>query len=68
MPADHRIHKEWLGKQIEHVDKNPQKLNSTLQELRATVNASPRLRMLTTSMYQEIPNKKLVLFVYNKIK
>lgn len=58
MPADHRIHKQWLNKQIDHVDKHPRELNSTLKELRDVVDKSPRLRMLTVSMYEEIPNKK----------
>lgn len=58
MPADHRIHKKWLGDQVEHVDKHPQQLNQTLRELEATVNASSRLRMLATSMYDEVPSKK----------
>lgn len=60
MPADHRIHKQWLGEQVDHVDNNPQKLNPTLKELQSLVDSSPRLRMLATSMYQEVPNKKCV--------
>lgn len=58
MPTDHRMHKQWLDKQIKHVDANPKELNPVLKEFADMVKSDARLRMLSTSMFEEIPRKK----------
>jgi len=58
MPADHRIHNQWLSKQVEHVDKNPKDLNPVLKEFAAMIKGSAKLRMLAEAMFEEIPHKK----------
>lgn len=62
LPADSRVHKEWLKKQAEHVDKNPKDLIPVLQEFKAFIETNPRIRMLFTQMWDEVPMKK----PYNK--
>lgn len=57
MPSDRRVHKEWLRKQVEHVDKNPKGLVPVLQEFKDFIESTPRIRMLFTQMWDEIPNK-----------
>jgi len=60
MPADHRTHNAWLGDQVKHVDKNPVKhedLNPVLKEFGDMIYKSPKLRMLSTAMFEEIPNR-----------
>lgn len=58
MPSDSRVHKEWLQKQVDHVDKNPKGLVPVLQEFKDFIESNPRIRMLFTQMWDEIPNKK----------
>ncbi|KAF2773414.1 hypothetical protein EJ03DRAFT_265080 [Teratosphaeria nubilosa] len=62
LPADHRIQKEWLGKQIEHADKNPKELVPVLQEFKDFIEMNPRIYMYFNSMFDEVPVKK----PYNK--
>lgn len=62
MPADSRVHKEWLNKQVEHVDKNPKELIPVLQEFKTFIETNPRIRMLFTQMWEEVPMKR----PYNK--
>lgn len=57
MPADHRIHNNWLSEQVKHVDNNPQELNPVLKEFGDMVKSSTKLRMLATAMFEEIPNR-----------
>lgn len=52
------MHKEWLKKQADHVDKNPKGLIPVLQEFRDFIESNPRIRMLFTQMWDEIPSKK----------
>jgi len=58
MPADHRIHKQWLGEQVEHVKQNPQKLNPVLQEFKELIEGNARIYMYFTAMFDEVPQKK----------
>lgn len=58
LPADSRVHKEWLNKQVEHVDQNPKELIPVLQEFRTFIETNPRIRMLFTQMWDEIPQKR----------
>lgn len=57
LPSDRRVHKEWLKKQVEHVDKHPKGLVPVLQEFKDLIESNPRIRMLFTQMWTEIPNK-----------
>lgn len=57
MPSDRRVHREWLKKQVDHVDNNPKGLVPVLQEFKDFIETNPRIRMLFTQMWDEIPNK-----------
>lgn len=48
MPADHRLHKEWLGKQVEHVDQHPKELSPVLKEFQKLIETNARLYMYFT--------------------
>lgn len=45
LPADHRVHHEWMDRQIKHVDANPQKLIPVLQDFKDFIEADPRIYM-----------------------
>lgn len=62
VPVDSRVQKEWLQKQVEHVDNNPKELVPVLKEFKDFIETTPRMRMLFTQMWTEVPNKK----PYNK--
>ncbi|KAF3763179.1 hypothetical protein M406DRAFT_347025 [Cryphonectria parasitica EP155] len=62
LPTDTRIHKAWLKKQVDHVDNNPKTLIPVLQEFKDFIETNPRIRMLFTQMWEEVPNKE----PYNK--
>lgn len=57
LPSDRRVHKEWLKKQVEHVDKHPKGLVPVLQEFKDLIESNSRIRMLFTQMWTEIPNR-----------
>jgi phosphatidylserine decarboxylase len=58
MPTDHRIHREWLKKTVQHVDNNEQQLVPVLQEFKELIEGNTRIFMLFNSMFEEIPVKK----------
>ena len=58
LPQDHRVHKEWLGGVIDHVDKNPKELHPVLQEFQELIEGDTRIYMLVTSMFDQVPSKK----------
>jgi phosphatidylserine decarboxylase len=58
MPADHRLHKEWIKKQVDYVDKNPQELPPVLQQFQKLIETNPRLHMYFVAMFDEVPVKK----------
>jgi len=58
MPADHGLHKKWLGDQIEHVKKNPKPLSPVLKEFQQLIESNSRIYMYFTAMFDEIPVKK----------
>lgn len=58
LPQDHRIHKEWLGGVIDHVDENPKDLVPVLVEFKDMVYGNTKLYMLFTAMFDELPQKK----------
>ena len=58
LPADHRIHKAWLGKQIDDAKKNPKELIPCLKDFKAFIEGNPRIYMYFNAMY-EILNKHI---------
>lgn len=58
LPQDQRVHKEWLGGVIDHVEKNPKELHSVLKEFQGMVEGDSRLFMLFTEMFVQIPSEK----------
>ncbi|EKG11070.1 Phosphatidylserine decarboxylase-related protein [Macrophomina phaseolina MS6] len=58
LPADHRVHREWLDGIIDHVDKTPTDLHPVLQEFKELIEANTRIRMLVSSMFEQVPSKK----------
>lgn len=58
LPSDQRIHQKWLQQQVDHVDKNPQGLIPVLKEFKDFIESNPRIRMLFTQMWDEVPTKK----------
>jgi len=60
LPADHRLHAEWLRRQIQHVDSNPpEKLTAVLREFKTFIESTPRVYMYFTAMWDEIPRKPI---------
>lgn len=58
LPADHRVHKEWLRRQVEHVDKNPDReLIPVLKEFKEMIEGNPRIYMYFMEMWDEVPRK-----------
>ncbi|KAI8592488.1 Phophatidylserine decarboxylase-domain-containing protein [Geranomyces variabilis] len=61
LPADHRVHRDWLAGVVDEVDKKKvatKDLHPVLQEFKETVENDTRLYMLFTAMFEEIPHKK----------
>ncbi|KAJ4374174.1 hypothetical protein N0V83_002915 [Neocucurbitaria cava] len=58
LPADHRVHKEWLSKIIEKVEDSPKDLHPVLQEFKDLIEKNSRIYLLVNSMFEEIPSKK----------
>jgi phosphatidylserine decarboxylase len=61
MPADHKLHKEWLGQQVEHARKSSKPLAPVLQEFKDLIETNSRIYMYFTAMFDEVPIKKSVL-------
>ena len=59
LPQDHRIHHAWLGGVIDHVDNNPKDLHPVLKEFKDMIEGDTRLYLLCTSMFDQIPKKKV---------
>ena len=58
LPADHRVHRKWLGQAVSHVDANPEeKLIPVLQEFKDFIESNPRIYMYFTEMWDEVPHK-----------
>ncbi|KAH7126522.1 Phophatidylserine decarboxylase-domain-containing protein [Dactylonectria estremocensis] len=57
LPADHRVHREYLRKVTEHVDAHPQKLLPVMQEFKDFIEMTPRVYMYFVQMFDEIPKK-----------
>ncbi|KAF2156510.1 phosphatidylserine decarboxylase family protein [Myriangium duriaei CBS 260.36] len=58
LPKDHRAHREWLGRVVDHVDNNPQDFDPVIKEFKQVIEGDTRIFMLVQSMFDEIPNKK----------
>jgi len=58
LPADHRVHKEWLGGVIEHVDKYPKYFHPVIKEFQQLIENDSGLYMLIQQMFDEVPKKK----------
>ncbi|KAL1589179.1 hypothetical protein WHR41_02339 [Cladosporium halotolerans] len=58
LPNDHRAHRAWLGRVIDHVDKNPKELHPVIQEFRDLIEHNTRIYLLVQSMFEQIPQKK----------
>ncbi|KJZ80000.1 hypothetical protein HIM_00714 [Hirsutella minnesotensis 3608] len=58
LPADHRVHREYLRRVAKHVDDNPKaELTPALQELKQLIEGTPRIYMYFVQMFDEIPRK-----------
>jgi phosphatidylserine decarboxylase len=58
LPADNRVHREWLGRTIDHIDKHGEKeLIPVLREFEEMIESNPRIYMYFTEMWDEIPSK-----------
>ncbi|KAK7416858.1 hypothetical protein QQX98_004916 [Neonectria punicea] len=57
LPADHRVHREYLRRVTKHVDAHPQKLLPVLQEFKDFIETTPRVYMYFMQMFDEIPQK-----------
>ncbi|CAK7264935.1 hypothetical protein SEPCBS57363_001334 [Sporothrix epigloea] len=59
LPADHRVQHAWLRKTVEHIDNKPERdaLMPALQEFKEFIEASPRIYMYFTSMWDEVPHR-----------
>ncbi|KAK4131035.1 hypothetical protein BT67DRAFT_167460 [Trichocladium antarcticum] len=56
LPADHRVHREWLRRAVQHVDKHGEKkLIPVLREFRELIEDNPRIYMYFSQMWDEIP-------------
>jgi phosphatidylserine decarboxylase len=58
LPADNRVHREWLGRTIDHIDEHGEKeLIPVLREFKNLIEENPRIYMYFTEMWDEIPSK-----------
>nr|OQO24857.1 hypothetical protein B0A51_07855 [Rachicladosporium sp. CCFEE 5018] len=57
LPADNRIHRAWLGRQIDHTANDPKELVPVLKEFQQFIEGNPRVRMLFTAMFDEVPQR-----------
>lgn len=57
LPADHRVHREFLNRVTEHVSRNPQTLVPVLKEFKDLIEGNSRIYMYFVQMFDEIPQK-----------
>ncbi|KAK3937161.1 hypothetical protein QBC46DRAFT_268149 [Diplogelasinospora grovesii] len=58
LPADNRVHREWLGRHVDHVDRHgEQKLIPVLQEFKELIEGNSRIYMYFSEMWDEVPHK-----------
>jgi phosphatidylserine decarboxylase len=58
LPQDHRVHRDWLGGVVDHVDKNPKKLLPVIQEFKDMIEGNTRVYLMFASMFDQLPKKK----------
>lgn len=61
LPADHRVHREYLRRIASHADSHPKgrgNLTPALEELRELIEGNTRVYMYFNQMFEEIPQKK----------
>ncbi|CAF3450907.1 hypothetical protein SNK03_002300 [Fusarium graminearum] len=58
LPADHRVHREYMRRVTKHADENPKELIPVLQEFKEFIEETPRVYMYFTQMFEEIPQKQ----------
>jgi len=58
LPADHRVHHEYLRRVTKHVDENPKKLSPGIQEFKEFIEGNSRVYMYFMQMFEEIPRKR----------
>jgi phosphatidylserine decarboxylase len=57
LPADNRVHRQWLQNQVDHVDSNPKELLPVLQEFKDMIEGNARIYMYFREMWDEIPRR-----------
>jgi len=57
LPADNRIHQEWLGHQVKHAENNKKELLPVLKEFKEFIETNTRIRMLFIQMFEQVPLK-----------
>ncbi|KAK3346829.1 Phophatidylserine decarboxylase-domain-containing protein [Lasiosphaeria hispida] len=63
LPTDHRIHREWLRRKVEHVDAHidahgEPPLMPVLQEFKDLIEGNPRIYMYFCAMWEEVPTHR----------
>lgn len=57
LPADHRVHREYVRRISKYADDNPKDLVPVLQEFKDFIEKTPRVYMYFVQMFEEIPQK-----------
>lgn len=57
LPADNRVHRQWLQNQVDHVDANPKELVPVLKEFKELIEGNSRIYMYFREMWDEIPRR-----------
>lgn len=60
LPADHRVHRQYLADVVQHVDsgKTSPTLTPALEEFRQLIEGNSRVYMYFVQMFDEVPNKE----------
>jgi phosphatidylserine decarboxylase len=58
LPADHRVHREYMRRVTKYADENPKELTPVLQEFKEFIETTPRVYMYFVQMFEEIPQKQ----------
>ncbi|KAJ4286150.1 hypothetical protein N0V90_013499 [Kalmusia sp. IMI 367209] len=58
LPADHRVHTDWISSIIKKVDANPKEYHPVIKEFKSLIENNTRIYLLVNSMFEQIPNKK----------
>ncbi|KAJ5895615.1 hypothetical protein N7495_007306 [Penicillium taxi] len=58
MPADHRVHRQWLAGVIKESGKKDDDLHPVLEEFKHMIETNTRVYMLIEGMFNEVPHKQ----------